>query len=460
MHAETLAPNHLSRCISEYERAIDYSDTGYSSKVPFYLGTSETKGCNDCIYISDNNRFLPFIQTLERRAKEKALRGVIDPECYGKPQFGLSAKTKKGKAHEIVGLIAMCYPHLSFTKQVFARGEPEKVARRVEAQYQEGYSVGISTSFGSAAEMKSSPYWFGRRGGIVDKETFQRFLHGENEENRYWDISDKEREKYPWLVKGYLKTIKEPECRIVESIVTSHPEGYAQNSQNNFVARLYPYKCGVRIEMMGGTANLRDLDSHTKRDDLICFSYDQAPQSPKIEIGSSYLLGPNIKQPFLRDVFRTYEAYARSELSQLELFKTILRQLALMPEVNASTSVMLMKYFFRGLKQGLYLGKQNKRIPQVEDLIAPAIKMVKEAGKSDFSTEDILRYVYEQIVHEKILEFKDVMLRRVFPNGSSFLLRDFLEFAQVANSSCLEFIGEVNNKRKMFRLYELRYQSY
>lgn len=463
MISETLAPNHLQRCIAEYEQAIHFGYRGKDNEVPFYVGAGKGIGSSDFVFISDENRFLPFVQTLKQRAKEKALKGELDPESYGKPQYGLKAKTKKGRSHELVGLVAMCYPEFAFDKKVFSRNEPDKVVERVEEQYQADFSVGISTSFGSAAEMKSSPFWFGRRGGIVDEKTFQRFFYGENEENGYWEISESERKKYPWLVKGYLKTVEDPECRIVESIVTSHPVGYAENPRNNFVARLYPYKCGFRIEMMGGTANLRDMDSHTNRQDLICFNYDETTQNPKVEIGSSYLLGPDVKQPLLRDILTTYEGFVNGEISRFEIFKSSLcqlRRLASITELNSLTATIIIKYLFKGLKQGIVFQNQNNRIPQVEDLISSALKMVKQSKEIDLPEEAILRNAYEQVVQGKILEFKDVMLRSLMPGGSSFLLRDILEFAQIVDSSCLEFIGEVNSSRRMFRLYELRYQTY
>lgn len=366
--------------------------------------------------------------------------------------------TRKALGHELVGLIATFRPNLAFEKYVLPAADIDGITGRLTDLFGDNSgqnSIGIATCYKNDREaMGKAPYWYGRRGKITP-ETLNRFLSGENTENGQWDISNQERQQYPWLVEGYTKALRK--YPISESVVTVHPPGYDADRKTHFVGRIWINGLALETELKLGTTLLRDLNEETSPHEIIELKLN----SGQMRIGSSYILNEILDKDSIRQLLAITNSITQTEAYSTEYKWTIIKQLigALKSFKDSKTPVVLkanigelIKSFIQGLQAGMMI-MQNPQNQSAENFLKiKGLETIESLGKK-YPEE------YEELVKKIRLQIKastSSVQETFFHEGSLFLLEDLFRVISAYDFTQLEIIGGVTPTGERYaKIYEI-----
>lgn len=188
-----------------------------------------------------------------------------------------TARTLKGITAQFVNAVSWTAPEMAMKKKVLPIEDIKGIEKAVFDGLEKGFSIGIATcpiGLFVKGGMESAPYWCGKS-GIRSERDFRVFLEGDQD----WEYfgaafpTVEEREKRPWLGKGFLQTTKHT-SNLVEVVVNYHPFEYGLDPENHYVARVSMLEDQrVSGEMRLGTYILRALGGGLEPRHRIFFNF-------------------------------------------------------------------------------------------------------------------------------------------------------------------------------------------
>ena len=371
------------------------------------------------------------------------------------------AKTKKGLAHQVVGLIAELDPRLAFEKYVLpAQDIPGLYTKLYELFeiYGESRSIGVATCLQNTREgMGKNPYWYGQKASLT-RETLTRFIEGESEENGYWDITDEERKKYPWLVNGFRQSLSQ--YSIEEVVVTVHPPGYDEDRRTHFVGRIFFNRLQMLIETALGTTSLRQFNEQTSQYEIIMLDL----QNNQMKIGVRYLLEVIIEHNVtIRELTEIIASLLQTTNFPLEkrmdIFKKLFNTIWNFCKTTKFSTISqipmkdLISMFSEGLDMGISIMKHPQKNKTVQiTLYEMTLDALKKVALRLPEKDEELKAKVQKTVRDRTSSVQETFL----PEGSDFLLQDLLEVIKVLGFTQIEIIGGVTpNGKEYAKIYEV-----
>lgn len=227
-----------------------------------------------------------------------------NPYAYALSEHFVNAQTNKGIGAQLTDLF---YEKNRFHKVVVPAQNVDDIVGEIKRGLAHGdTSIGIATCYRHAHEgYLTSPWWI----NITREEDIDSFLHGE-EPNKgvHWN-------------RGYLSFLEDRD--IVETVITYHPLNYGEHEKRNFVARFRALPEGGMLgEMTVGTLNLRELEGHIDRGDLISLSRLNGSFKLEFELGEN-MRGSHVKTLVSNVTRKVLYEWQNEPVSLLDYFDVI-----------------------------------------------------------------------------------------------------------------------------------------